>query len=160
MSREETEHKIFFVPGNHDRLATHVDLQLQNIIFEAKIALSVDKEAMVAALKTIQCKYSLELQELGRAVECARIAAEVHRPPRWAGFLFTVFAKSPDAADAAIGCMHERFVRDCAKYGVRHATFYCWAGTVHSLWPLFRRAIGRAVKWAAIISAVKRYFVG
>jgi hypothetical protein len=86
--------------------------------------------------------------------------AKVRQPPRCAGGLLTVFAKSPGAAEAAIGCMHELFDRDCAKYGVRHATVYCWGRTVRSLWPLFRRAVARAVKWVAIISAVKRYFVG
>lgn len=86
--------------------------------------------------------------------------AEAPQAPKWAGVVLTVFAKSPHAAEAAIGCMHERFARDCAKYGVRHATIYCWADTARSLWPLLRRTIGRAVKLAAIISAVKRLFVG
>ena len=94
----------------------------------------------------------------GREAEAAD--PEIPLPPKWAGSLLTVFAKSPGAAEAAVGCLHERFVRDCAKYGARHARLYCWAETVRSLWPLFCRAVGRAMKWAAIISAVRRYFVG
>jgi hypothetical protein len=81
-------------------------------------------------------------------------------PPKCAGLFLTIFAKSPAAAESAIGDMHERFARDCAKYGVRHARLYCWADTLHSLGPLIGRALGRAIKWAAILSAVKRYFSG
>jgi hypothetical protein len=55
--------------------------------------------------------------------------------------------------------MHERYAVHCAKYGVRYATLYCWGHSLRSVWPLLRRALGRALKWAAIISAVKRYFM-
>jgi hypothetical protein len=82
------------------------------------------------------------------------------QPPGLAGFLLATLAKSSSAAEAAIGDMHERYARDCARYGVRYATLYCWGHTLRSLWPLIRRALGRGVKWAAIISAVKRLFVG
>jgi hypothetical protein len=82
------------------------------------------------------------------------------QPRNFAAFLVRAFAKSPNAAESVIGDMHERFANHCAKYGVRRARLYCWADTLHSLWPLLRRALGRTLKWAAIISAVKRYFTG
>jgi hypothetical protein len=80
------------------------------------------------------------------------------QPPRWAGFLVALFSKNRVAADALIGCMNERFVHDCTMYGVQRATILYWKEALRSLWPLIRRALGRAVKWAAIISALKRYF--
>jgi hypothetical protein len=81
-------------------------------------------------------------------------------PPKCAGLFLTIFAKSPAAAEAAIGDIHERFARDCGRYGVRYATLYCWGHTLRCLGPLLWRAFGRAMKWAAIISAVRRYFTG
>jgi hypothetical protein len=84
----------------------------------------------------------------------------LNQVPKWAGFFVALFAKTPADADALIGCMNERFVRDCARYGVQRATILYWKEALRSLWPLIRRALGRAMKWAAIISAVKRYFTG
>jgi hypothetical protein len=86
--------------------------------------------------------------------------SDAHQPPALAEFLLVTIAKSPRAADAMIGCMHERFVRDCANRGPARARLFYWGHTASSVWPLLRRALGRAATWAAIFSAVKRYLVG
>jgi hypothetical protein len=82
------------------------------------------------------------------------------QPPIFAdALLILLCAKSPSAAQGLLGDMYELFLRDCAKRGLARAKLYYWGYTMLSLWPLLKRALGRAATWAAIISAVKRYFV-
>jgi hypothetical protein len=78
-------------------------------------------------------------------------------PPAFPAFLLRLFAKSPKTAEGAVGDMHERYVRDYAKWGPRRANLYCWADTLNSLWPMLRRALGRVVKAAALIEVIKRF---
>jgi hypothetical protein len=57
-----------------------------------------------------------------------------------------------------IGALNERFIRDCEKLGRPRAVRLYWARTLRSLWPLLRRAIGKALKWGAVIATVRRLF--
>jgi len=78
-------------------------------------------------------------------------------PPRIAESLLTVFATS-SRAEAAIGDLNERFADECKKLGQRRAVRLYWARTLRSLWPLLRLAIGRALKWGAVVATVRRFF--
>jgi hypothetical protein len=83
------------------------------------------------------------------------------QPPKLAEFLVTVFcAKSSKAADALRGDMLERFHRDCEKRGPPRARLLYWGEAMRSLWPLFRRWMGRAATFAAIMSSIKGCFGG
>jgi hypothetical protein len=78
-------------------------------------------------------------------------------PPGFAEFLLTALLK-PAHADAVTGDLNERFTRDCEELGRRRAVWRYWARTLYSLWPLLRRAIGKAVKWGVVIDTVRRHF--
>jgi hypothetical protein len=78
-------------------------------------------------------------------------------PPRLAEFLLTALLKGSHA-DAATGDLNERFADECEKLGRRRAVWGYWARTLHSLGPLLFRAIGKAVKWGAVIDVVRRHF--
>jgi hypothetical protein len=69
-------------------------------------------------------------------------------PPKIAEFLLTMLA-STARADAMVGDLNEHFARDCEKFGRARAVRLYWARTMRSLWPLLRRAIGKALKWGA-----------
>ena len=77
--------------------------------------------------------------------------------PGIAEFLLTALATSSHA-EAAIGDLNERFAGECKKSGRRRAVRLYWARTLRSLWPLLRRAIGRALKWGVVIATVRRFF--
>ena len=78
-------------------------------------------------------------------------------PPKVAEFLLTALATTP-RANAMNGDLNEHFTRDCEKLGRRRAVRLYWARTLRSLWPLLVRAIGRAVKWGALIATTRWYF--
>src|SRR5258707_5931521 len=78
-------------------------------------------------------------------------------PPKVAEFLLTALATTP-RANAMIGDLNERLADEIQKLGRDRAVRLYWARTLHSLWPLLRRAIGKAVKWGAVIAAVRRHF--
>jgi hypothetical protein len=80
-----------------------------------------------------------------------------HEPPWFADFLLIMFLK-PSHIAAAIGDLREPFDRECRCLGRRRAVWLYWRRTFNSLWPLLRRAIGKAVKWGAVIAMVKRIF--
>jgi hypothetical protein len=78
--------------------------------------------------------------------------------PRWfADFLLIMFLK-PSHIASAIGDLREHFDRDCRYLGRRRAIWLYWRRTFDSLWPLLRRAIGKALRWGAVIAAVRRLF--
>jgi len=78
-------------------------------------------------------------------------------PPNLAEFLFTLFATS-SRAEVAIGDINEHFTRECKEFGRDRAIRLYWARTLRSLWPLLKGAIGKALKWGAVIAAVRRLF--
>jgi hypothetical protein len=120
------------------------------------------RQRFVAAIGT-EASGPLCLRVSNISVETPKILSlhvvEEAQRPKLADFLM-VLCNSPDAADSLLGCMEERFRRDCAKHGVQRAKWLYWRCAIESSWPLLSRAISRTVKWAAIISAVKRLFVG
>jgi hypothetical protein len=78
-------------------------------------------------------------------------------PPEFAEFLLTLLATTR-TAEAMIGDLNEHFARERKELGRDRAVrLYC-ARTLRSLWPLLRRAIGKAMKWGAVIAAVRRLF--
>ncbi len=83
--------------------------------------------------------------------------AKIQNPPKIAEFLLTALATSR-AAEAMVGDLTERFADECEKFGHQRAVRLYWARTLRSLWPLLRRAIGKALKWGAVIAAVRRLF--
>jgi hypothetical protein len=83
------------------------------------------------------------------------MARNNRHPPKLAEFLLIAFAATRHA-EAQIGDLNERFADECKKLGRDRAVRLYWARTLRSLWPLLRRAIGKALKWGALIAAVKR----
>jgi len=78
-------------------------------------------------------------------------------PPKIAEFLLTALATTR-TAEAVIGDLNERFTTECETVGRRRAVRLYWARTLRSLWPLLKRAIAKALKWGAVIAAVRRLF--
>jgi hypothetical protein len=83
--------------------------------------------------------------------------ADNHNPPKLAEFLLIALS-SPSRGESMIGDLKERFAREFQELGRDRAVRLYWARTLRSLWPLLRRAIGKALKWGAVIAAVKRIF--
>jgi hypothetical protein len=80
-------------------------------------------------------------------------------PPKWAEFALVVFAKSK-RNQAAVGDLCEMYVQDCAQYGSSRARLRFWARTGQFLLGLLVRALGRVIKVAVLLDAIKRYLVG
>jgi len=78
-------------------------------------------------------------------------------PPKIPEFLLTAVATTR-AAEATIGDLNERFADECQKLGRDRAVWLYWARTLRSLWPLLWRAMGKAVKWGAVIAVLRRLF--
>jgi hypothetical protein len=78
-----------------------------------------------------------------------------HDPPKYAELLLTAFA-STRHGEAMIGDLNEQYAGWCEHFGTRHARWLYWARTAQSIGPLLLRWIGKALKWAAVISTVRR----
>jgi hypothetical protein len=83
--------------------------------------------------------------------------ADSRDPPKFAEFLLTALATTHQA-EAAIGDLNERFADERQKLGRQRAARLYWARALRSLWPLLRRAIGKALRWGAVIAAMRRLF--
>jgi hypothetical protein len=79
-------------------------------------------------------------------------------PPQIPEFLLQLCAQTKHQK-AELGDLNETFNRNCARWGRARATRLYWAEALQSLLPLLLRAIGRVVKWAAILDAIKRHFL-
>jgi hypothetical protein len=90
-------------------------------------------------------------------VQTDAAAQERRDPPELAEFALTLFATTRHA-EAMVGDLNERFTDECQKLGRSRAVRLYWARTLRSLWPLLKRAIGKAVKWGAVITAARRLF--
>jgi hypothetical protein len=78
-------------------------------------------------------------------------------PPRAAEFALSLFLKG-EKGDALIGDLNERFEQDRECYGAKRARRIYWGRALRSLWPLFCRALKRAIKWGVVIDSVWRHF--
>jgi len=78
-------------------------------------------------------------------------------PPKIAEFLLAVLLR-PSRADAVVGDLNERFDGAVEKFGRHRSARMYWGWTLRSLWPLLGRAIGKALKWGAVIATVRRLF--
>jgi hypothetical protein len=89
------------------------------------------------------------------------IAAEsqVPEPPKLAEFLLILCSGSGKRAEAIQGDLCEQFTHDCAKMSVARARRRYWSRVLASLGPQIGRTIARAVRWAAILSLVKKLFM-
>lgn len=83
--------------------------------------------------------------------------AQVAEPPKLAQFLLVLFLDRRHV-DGLIGDLAEQFERDCRRYDADYARRRYWAETLRSLWPLLRRAMARAIKWVAVLEAVRKFF--
>jgi hypothetical protein len=79
-------------------------------------------------------------------------------PPWIAEFLLQLCARTKHQK-AALGDLTQTFNRNCAQRGRERATRLYWAEALQSLLPLLLRMVGRIVKWAAILEAIKRHFL-
>lgn len=138
--------------------------------------LKVEDEANSAAYHIVQVKHAAVLVAEGNTdrllldsmvehlIEANKIVDEIveHEqttidPPEFAEFLLAALLR-PSYAEGAIGCLNEHFTRECKEFGRDRAVRLYWGRALHSLWPLLRRAIGKALKWGAVIAAFKRLF--
>jgi hypothetical protein len=99
------------------------------------------------------------LQEIREALNAFSrdVSEPIADPPKIAEFLLTSFMK-PSHAEAVMGDLNEHFALDCEQLGPKRAARLYWARTLRSLWPLLWRAMGKALKWGAVIAAVRRLF--
>jgi hypothetical protein len=91
------------------------------------------------------------------ALDEATIRTRSDQPPPVAEFFLHLVARTKNQ-QAALGDLTETFNRNCAQHGRARATRLYWVEALRSLWPLFRRMIGRAVKWGVIVDAMKHHF--
>jgi hypothetical protein len=71
-------------------------------------------------------------------------------PPRLAEFCLALFM-SGAKGEALLGCLSERFERDCKRFGVARARRIYWAQAIQkSLWPLLKRAFARLITCRSI----------
>ena len=137
--------------------------------------LNAEREVIAHALENDQMddqdRAELEMHLLGHRASIRAVLARRHAynnaqndlvaqdddvPPKLAEFLLTGLATSR-AAEAMIGDLNERFADECKKLGRDRAARLYWARTLRSLWPLLKRAIGKALKWGAVIDTVRRH---
>jgi hypothetical protein len=125
---------------------------------EEEIVISIDKCRIGRPLRVEDCRDNLRrIAETLEKIYDVEIIDELDSgdPPKIAELLLTTLLKQSHA-DAMIGCLNERFARDCERFGRRHAVRRYWKDTQRSLLPLLLRAIAKSVKWA-IVGTVKRY---
>jgi hypothetical protein len=84
-------------------------------------------------------------------------ARNANTPPKIAEFCLAALL-SGAKADAIIGDLNERFQHDLKQYGVRRARHLYSARAIKSLWPLFRRAVARAIKVGIFAEIARRFF--
>jgi hypothetical protein len=89
--------------------------------------------------------------------ESASAPAVEFEPPVRAEFCLSLLF-SGVKGEALLGDLNERFNEDCKRYGGKRARRLYWARTLHSLWPLFRLVIARAIKCTIVINTVRRFF--
>jgi hypothetical protein len=106
-------------------------------------------------------EYRRVLDPVGQAISkewgAAIAAADNLDPPKIAEFLLTALLK-PSHADAVTGDLNEHFTRERNELSRDRAVRLYWARTLRSLWPLLRRAIGKALRWGVVIAAARRLF--
>jgi hypothetical protein len=85
------------------------------------------------------------------------LSINIENPPMLAEFLLTMLL-NPSHAAGATGDLRECFDSECRSLGQRRAVWLYWRRTFESLWPLLRRATAKALKWAAVIAAIRRLF--
>jgi len=83
-------------------------------------------------------------------------APHVEEPPKWAEVVLVLCCGSGKRAEAIRGDLCERFTHDCAMMSPERARLLYRARVLASVFPLLKRAAGRALKWTAILSAAKR----
>jgi hypothetical protein len=92
---------------------------------------------------------------------------ELPRPWSIAEFLITICVRSGTQtqrakalAETILDDLEDEFQSDCQKVGVTRARIRYLSGVAINSWPFIQRTIPRLLKWAAIISLVKRMFSG
>jgi hypothetical protein len=78
-------------------------------------------------------------------------------PPPAADLLISLLLTSR-RSEAVIGDLTERFQKDSREYGAVRARRLYWGRALRSVWPLLRRAVGRAIRLGAFVEAVRRFF--
>jgi hypothetical protein len=130
---------------------------------EMRVASSSGPAEVDDAINHFRLQYQLVVENASRAKNMptadsrAVTAPNKLEPPKIAEFLLTALAANRQA-EAMTGDLNERFADECEKFGRQRAVRLYWARTLRSLWPLLKRAIGKALKWGAVIAAVRRLF--
>jgi hypothetical protein len=106
--------------------------------------------------RVVLCAHAVSREHIFPCVVCHQ-RNTVTNPPKLPEFLLIAFAPARRAKHM-IGDLNERFADECQKLGRDRAARLYWARTLRSLWPLLKRAIGKAVKWGAVLAVVKRMF--
>jgi hypothetical protein len=125
--------------------------RLNELVHSSQQALDAAENADETVRRAISTRPQIEIYF------AAIKARDTTTPPKIAEFCLGALL-SGAKADAIIGDLNERFQQDLKRYGVRRARRLYSARTIKSLWPLFRRAVARAIKVGAFAEFVRRFF--
>jgi hypothetical protein len=135
-----------------NKLDKLIDQQPSNFFVQQRTQRT--QRILALAEAEVQCVTALQMME---APITGPTKTDDHNPPGLAEFLLTALATGR-AAEAMVGDLNEHFADECEELGRRRAVWRYWARTLRSLWPVLRRGIGKALKWGAVIAAVRRLF--
>jgi hypothetical protein len=132
--------------------------RIEGIVLQSREPQRLTVEKMEKAIRNLKAfRAAVGVEDSLIVEKRVMVAMDKRDPPKIAEFLLTALS-SPSRADAIIGDLNERFADECEKLGRDRAVrLYC-ARTLRSLGPLLRRAIGKALKWGAVIAAFRRLF--
>jgi hypothetical protein len=150
MSDVETMEKIKRLLNRFDH-----ELDLHKALVDKALVQSDDPK-VDKAFAQVQASRQVLADTVARAEAALRLDERAMQgPPRLAELLLTVFA-STKHAEAMIGDLNEQYAGWCKRFGVRQARELYWVRAAQSIGPLLLRWLGKVLKWAAVISTVKR----
>jgi hypothetical protein len=124
---------------------------------EVKFFGRISQQEVADLVRNVRELSEQDVQEV-RVLLAIAAASQVPEPPKLAEVLLIVCSGSGKRAEAIQGDLCEQFTHDCAKMSVARARRRYWSRVLASLGPQIGRTIARAVRWAAILSLVKKLF--
>jgi hypothetical protein len=125
---------------------------------EVKFFGRISQQEVADLVRNVRELSEQDVQEV-RVLLAIAAASQVPEPPKLAEVLLIVCSGSGKRAEAIQGDLCEQFTHDCAKMSVARARRRYWSRVLASLGPQIGRTIARAVRWAAILSLVKKLFM-
>ena len=125
---------------------------------EVKFFGRISQQEVADLVRNVRELSEQDVQEV-RVLLAIAAASQVPEPPKLAEVLLIVCSGSGKRAEAIQGDLCEQFTHDRAKMSVARARRRYWSRVLASLGPQIGRTIARAVRWAAILSLVKKLFM-